>query len=131
MIYQFAAEKANLSIEDIIFVDDRLSFVQGAQEVNMNAWLIDRSTKHPSRSITKPFVQKINDLRDLIRTIDISRNETVSHNPGQDQLPMNDRGNLRDFCELPANHSSIPFFEETHYVGRKATVSAHFSGFTR
>jgi putative hydrolase of the HAD superfamily len=131
LIYQFAAEKANLSIEDIIFVDDRLSFVQGAQDVNMNAWLIDRIIKDPARSITKPLVQKINDLRDLIRIIDLSTNKTVSNNQEQNRLQVNDRGNLWDLCELPTNQSSISFLEETNYVGRKATISTHFSGVPR
>jgi len=128
MIYQFAAEKANLPIEDIIFVDDRLSFVQGAEEVNMNAWLIDRLIKDPARSITKPLVKRINDLRDLIRIINLSTNETVSNNQGQNPLPMNDGGNLREFCELPTINSSIPFFEEMNYVGRKTAISTDFSG---
>jgi len=127
MIYQFAAQKANLLIEDIIFVDDRLSFVQGAEEVNMNAWLIDRFIKDPARSITKPLVKRINDLRDLIRIINLSTNETVSNNQGQNPLPMNDGGNLWEFCELPSINSSTAFFEETNYAGRTTTVSAYFS----
>jgi hypothetical protein len=129
MIYQFAAKKTNIAIENIIFVDDRLSFVQGAEAVNMNAWLIERPVQDPS--LTKPLVKnKIEDLRELFRIINFPENEMVSNNPGQSQLSVHEE-KFWDFCELPINNSSTSFFEETNYAGRKAAIPAYISGLTK
>ena len=125
-IYQFAAEKANLAIEGIIFIDDRLSFVQGAEAVNMNAWLIDRPIDDPS--ITKPLVmKKIENLRELIWITNFSTNESVSNIKVQNPLPVHYQDN---YCKLPAANPPTPIYKETNYAGRP-TIPAYLSGLAK
>jgi HAD superfamily hydrolase (TIGR01509 family) len=52
-IYQFAAEKANIPIENIIFVDDRWIFVKSAQEANMNAWLSSKTCRNLQKKLSQ------------------------------------------------------------------------------
>jgi putative hydrolase of the HAD superfamily len=127
-IYQFAAQEANIPIESIAFVDDRLSFVQGAEKVNMNAWLIDRFVDDPSRSTTQPLVlNKIENLRELFTIINRSNQKMVSNDPGKSSQPFCHKDSFLNICDLLINSSSKAFFEETSYDGRNTTVSTYLS----
>lgn len=127
MIYRYAAQKTNILIENIVFVDDRLSFVQGAEKVNMKAWLIDRYVQDPSRSTTQPLVMnKIENLTELFRIVCVSNDKIESNDPRQSRSSVHHNDDFWDYCELPVDNSSRYFFEETGYAGR-TTVPAYFS----
>ena len=96
-IYQFAAEKTNIPIENIIFVDDRWSFVKGAQEANMNAWLIERAPNESSIFYTKSLVNKIKNLKELRETIEFSQIEKINIQ----KLSLNTDKDFCTLCELP------------------------------
>jgi hypothetical protein len=130
MIYQFAAQKANISIENIAFVDDRLAFVQGAENVHMNAWLIDRVIDDPYQSITKPLVlNRIENLRELLHLVHFSKSEMVSNDQGQCPLTIQDKDIFWEYCELPAANPPMPIYEEINHAGR--TISAYLSGLAK
>ncbi len=74
-IYQYVAEKTNMQIESIVFVDDRWSFVKSAQEANMNAWLLERIQEKRTKVNTNSFVQKIKNLYELAEEIEKMPND--------------------------------------------------------
>jgi len=106
LIYQFAAKKANIPIENIIFVDDRWNFVKGAQEVNMKAWLIERVPKESASSYTRSLVNKIKNLKELKEikelkeTIEFSRIEKINIIEGQKPSLNTDKDISWNLCEL-------------------------------
>jgi HAD superfamily hydrolase (TIGR01509 family) len=100
-VYQFAAEKTNMPIENILFVDDRWPFVKGAQEANMNAWLIDRFPDEQARFSTKSLVNRIKNLKEIIEVIEFSQNEEIDMPRGQKSPSIARQGKLWNLCELP------------------------------
>lgn len=100
-IYQFAAEKTNIPIENIIFIDDRWSFVKGAQEANMNAWLIERFSEEQSGLFTKSLVNKIKNLKEIMEIVGFSQVEEI--NTSQEQKPSSSThgDEFWNICELP------------------------------
>lgn len=77
-IYRLAAKRAQLPIDEILFVDDRWTFVKAAQEANMNAWLIDRSFSDGTKLVTQSLVKKIKGLMELIELIDHPESKAVN-----------------------------------------------------
>lgn len=69
-IYQFAAEKTGTQIKDILFVDDRLNFVKGAQKASMNALLIERNIDKLCKFPTKSLVHRIKSLTELLSIVE-------------------------------------------------------------
>ena len=138
MIYQFAAEKANISIENIIFVDDRWNFVKGAQEANMNAWLIERFPEKSSSLHTKSLVNKIKSLKELQEKtglLQIVENDIIQKQEKTSVIFSSDvciLGNLHEH-----NSNNLPVLqnswweEEVSYVGRETRLFTNFSGFSK
>lgn len=123
MFYQFAAMKADIPVENTVFVDDRWSFVKGAQDASMNAWLIERSADVQSGFFTKSLVRKIKSLTELIMVLNLSTIDDQVRD--EDPLSIDCQGELWNYCKLPTNNAS--FFEDMNYAGRKATIPAYFS----
>ncbi len=106
-IYQYVAKKANILIDSIAFVDDRWSFVKSAQEANMNAWLIARIQEKRTKVNTNSFVQKINNLKELLEEIEKIPNVEVDLNTKQ-KASFKSIEVSQNFCELPSKQNSIP-----------------------
>jgi putative hydrolase of the HAD superfamily len=122
-LYQFAAQKAGIPIESIMFIDDRWSFVKGAQEANMNALLIEREVDTSSKMLTKSLVRRIKNLKELLGILNVSPAEEVNRIREQSPSPRKHQDEWWNLCELSTNNSSMPVNEEMNYVGR--TISAN------
>ena len=106
-IYQYVAEKANMPIESIVFVDDRWNFVKSAQDARMNAWLLERIQEKRTKVNTHSFVQKIKNLHELVEEIEKNPSSEVDLHTKQ-EASFNSIDVNQDFCELPTRQSSIP-----------------------
>lgn len=64
-IYQEALKQAGLRPEEAALVDDRISFVRGAEMVQMPALLIDR--KYWANGYIKPKIHNLNEVVDFVQ----------------------------------------------------------------
>jgi len=100
-IYQLATQKTKIPLENTIFVDDRWSFVKGALEANMNAWLIERVPQKSSDSYTKSLVNKIKNLKELQTLVERSHTKNISHREQSLSIvPQKDINSMKNICEL-------------------------------
>jgi HAD superfamily hydrolase (TIGR01509 family) len=136
-MYQFAAEKANIPIENILFVDDRWSFVKGAQEANMNAWLIERFPDEQPRLSTSSLVNRVKSLDELLEKTGLSQIAASDIVP---KIEKTSAFLLKDVCAIgnPYETNSNSFSdlqnswrEEIGYVGRQTSLLTNFSGFAK
>ena len=105
-IYQYVAEKANMPIKNIAFVDDRWVFVKSAQEANMNAWLLERIQEKRIKVNTNSFVQKIKNLHELVEEVEkISNSEADLHTEQKGYFSSTDTD--QNFCRFPTRQSPI------------------------
>lgn len=100
-VYHFVANKTNILIENIIFIDDRWSFVKGAQEANMDALLIERFPEKSPEVHTKSSVKKIRNLKELMEIINFSQVEEINVPQEQEPFSIDRRDEFWNFCKLP------------------------------
>jgi putative hydrolase of the HAD superfamily len=137
MVYQFAAEKANIPVENIIFIDDRWNFVKGAQEANMKAWLIERFPEKSSDLHTKSLVNKIKSLKELQEKtgiLQIVENEIIQKQEKRSAFFSSDvcvLGNPHEYNSSNLLALQNSWWEEVNYVGRETRIFTNFSRFSK
>jgi HAD superfamily hydrolase (TIGR01509 family) len=77
IIYLEALEQAGLQPEEAALVDDRLSFVRGAEKVRMPALLIDR--RYQANGNVKHKIHNLNEVVDFVKR---RQREVLRHSPG-------------------------------------------------
>jgi FMN phosphatase YigB (HAD superfamily) len=99
-IYKFAIEQVNIEITKTLFVDDRWPFVKAAQEVGMNAYLIERFTDQNQILVTKSLVTKIYSLYELRDQI-LEQTKPLNHNGVFSSVKKRDRNNSNPRKNMP------------------------------